>query len=483
MPKIQFDQSLRKTIAILALVLIDSISLYLIFFASIEIRLNILPQIFGFFPADFPSTHTSNLWWILILCLGCLTYGSLYSKRLPFWPETRNLIISLTLAFILIMAVVSLAKLSGYISRTSVVISYLLALFFMPLARYGVKLILFKIGIWAENILILGFNQTGMQVADAIKNDKYLGYELAGFLTIADEEKAKSQVNYQLLGSYKDAGKILVNARIRHIVIAAPYLPGAELVKLSNSLHPYARSIIIVPDLFGLPIVNGETGYFLDEQILALRIKNNLASPVNMISKEIFDLIAALLLLIPLSVLFLLFAVLIKIDSPGQVLYTGKRIGRRGKPFKCYKFRTMYMDNDKILQEHLKDNPEAQKEWKQFNKLKGEDPRITKLGKLLRKTSLDELPQIINVIKGEMSLVGARPYLPEEREAMNGFDKTILLVKPGITGLWQVSGRNEIDFAGRLRMEAWYVRNWSLWLDVSLLFRTISVVLSSKGAY
>lgn len=483
MPKIQFDQSLRKTIAILALLLIDSISLYLSFFVSIEIRLNILPQIFGFFPADFPSTHTSNLWWILILCLGCLTYGGLYFKRLPFWPETRNLFISLSLAFILIMAVVSLAKLSGHISRTSVVISYLLALIIMPLARYWGKLILFNIGIWGESILILGFNQTGWQVADVVKNDKYLGYELAGFLIVAAEEKAESQADYKLLGSYEDTAKLLESKRIRHIVIAAPHLPGSEMVRLSNSIHPYARSVIIVPDLFGLPIVNGDIGYFFDEQILALRVKNNLASPFNMISKAIFDLMVALLLLIPLSVLFLLFAFLIKFDSPGQVLYTGKRIGRRGKPFKCYKFRTMYIDNDRILQEHLKNNPEAQKEWKQFNKLKGEDPRITKLGKLLRKTSLDELPQIINVIKGEMSLVGARPYLPEEREAMNGFDKTILLVKPGITGLWQVSGRNEIDFSGRLRMEAWYVRNWSLWLDVSLIFRTISVVLSSKGAY
>lgn len=483
MIEIQFNQSLRKSTAVLVLLLIDSIALYLAFIASVEIRINILPLLFGFFPADFPHTYTANLWWILVLCLGCLAYGGLYSKRLPFWPETRNLFISINLAFILIMAVVSLAKLGGQISRTSIVISYLLVLFIMPLARFGGKLILFNIGIWRENILILGFNETGRQVAEAIKNDKYLGYHLSGFMTIAAEEMLELKGNHEILGSYENAVKIIESNRIRHIVIAAPHLPGSEMVRLSNSLQPYTRSVMIVPDLFGLPIVNGETGYFFDEQILALRIKNNLASPVNMISKRIFDLIVALLLLIPLAVLILVLAILIKIDSPGPVFYTGKRIGRRGKEFNCYKFRTMFLDNDIILEEYLKSNADARQEWQQYNKLKGEDPRITKIGRFLRKTSLDELPQILNVLKGEMSPVGARPYLPEERESMGSFADTILLADPGITGLWQVSGRNEIDFVGRLRMETWYVRNWSLWLDVSLLFRTVGVVVKRKGAY
>lgn len=479
----EINRSLKKTAAVLSLLIIDSSALLLAFIASLQIRLYILPQLFEFFPSDFPVTFTANLWWIFILSLVCLAYAGLYTKRLPFWPETRNLFVSISFAFILIMAVVSMAKLSGHISRTSIVISYLLVLIIMPMARYGGKILLFNIGVWAEKILILGFNETGFLVAEAMRNDKYLGYQLAGFLTGADERAVDSQGGNKILGSYEQAVEIIESSRIRHIVIAAPHLQGSELVQLSNRLQPHTRSVIVVPDLFGLPVVNGEADYFFDEQILALRIKNNLSSPINIIAKRIFDLTVSLLLLLPLTVLILLLAVLIKIDSPGPVFHNGERIDRKGKTFKCYKFRTMFINNDEILKEHLINNPPAREEWQQYYKLRGEDPRITKIGCFLRKTSLDELPQILNVIKGEMSLVGARPYLPEEREAMSSFADTILLANPGITGLWQVSGRNEIDFAGRLRMETWYVRNWSLWLDVSLLFRTLSVVVSRKGAY
>lgn len=479
----QISHSMRKAFAICSLLIIDALALLLAFFSSVHIRLQILPAFFGFFPADFPLTYTTHLWWILILCLGCLAYAGLYTKRRSFWPETRHLFVSISLAFILIMAVVSLAKLSGEVSRTSIVISYLLALIIMPLVRYGGKVLLFNIGIWEEPVLILGFNHTGCLVAEALQNDQYLGYRLAGFLTMNGESDYKPQKDYNIEGSYEQAKTIITSQGIRHIIIAAPHLPGSELVELSNGLQPYTRSIIIVPDLVGLPMVDGETDYFFDEQILALRIKNNLFSPINILIKRVFDLFVALLLFIPLLILILLLAVLIKIDSPGPVFHTGKRIGRHGKEFKCYKFRTMFMNNDKVLQNYLKNNPQAREEWHKFYKLKGEDPRVTKIGSFLRKTSLDELPQIINVIKGEMSMVGARPYLPEEKEAMGGYADTILLANPGITGLWQVSGRNEIDFAGRLNMEAWYVRNWSLWLDVSLLLRTVSVVFNRRGAY
>jgi Undecaprenyl-phosphate galactose phosphotransferase WbaP len=479
----EINRSLLKTITVICLLIIDSLALITAFFISVEVRLMILPKIFHFFPGDFPLTFTTHLWWMLVLCLGCLAYAGLYTKRLPFWPETRNIYIGVSLAFILIMAVVSLAKLSGDISRTAIVISFLLALVIMPVFRYAGKTLLFNMGIWAEKVLIVGLNKSAIQVAEAMQSDKYLGYRLAGFLTGPMEQNISNKVNYEILGSYDNAVEIIESSNIRHVVIAAPHLSGSQLVELSNHLQPYTRSVLVVPDLFGLPVVNGEADYFFDEQILALRIKNNLSSPTNILVKRVFDLLVALLLFIPLLILILLLAVLIKIDSPGPVFHAGNRIGRQGREFKCYKFRTMFMNNDKVLQNYLKNNPQAREEWHKFYKLKGEDPRITKIGCYLRKTSMDELPQIINVIKGEMSLVGARPYLPEEKEAMGVYADTILLANPGITGLWQVSGRNEIDFAGRLNMETWYVRNWSLWLDVSLLLRTVSVVFNRRGAY
>ena len=281
----EINRSLLKTITIICLLIIDSLALITVFFISVEVRLIILPKIFHFFPGDFPLTFTTHLWWMLILCLGCLAYAGLYTKRLPFWPETRNIYIGVSLAFILIMAVVSMAKLSGDISRTTIVISYLLALVILPLFRYLGKNLLFNLGIWTEKILIIGFNETSIQAAKAMGSDKYLGYRLAGFLIDKEEQSAKEQNNFKILGSFDDAIEIIENKNIRHLVIAAPHLSGSQLAELSNHLQPYTRSVLIVPDLFGLPVVNGEADYFFDEQILALRIKNNLSSPVNVLFK------------------------------------------------------------------------------------------------------------------------------------------------------------------------------------------------------
>ena len=210
--------------------------------------------------------------------------------------------------------------------------------------------------------------------------------------------------------------------------------------------------------------------------------ETRLVSTAKIVFKRGFDLIAAVFML-PLALPLMLFIVLlVKVDSPGPAIFADRRIGQRGREFNCYKFRTMHRQSDAILERHLQDNPQSQKEWEQYAKLKNNDPRVTRSGRWLRKSSLDELPQIINVLKGEMSLVGPRPYLPREISAMGPWADTIWLVYPGITGLWQVSGRNEIDFAGRLELDARYVRQQSLGLDISILIRTIPVLINQKGA-
>ncbi|MCL6572493.1 MAG: exopolysaccharide biosynthesis polyprenyl glycosylphosphotransferase, partial [Bacillus sp. (in: Bacteria)] len=255
------------------------------------------------------------------------------------------------------------------------------------------------------------------------------------------------------------------------------------LVGLVNRLQRSSESVLVVPDLFGLPVMGVEANYFFDDRFLALNLKNNLASRTNIIMKRAFDLVAGSLILIMILPLMALIALAVKLDSPGPVIFAHRRIGRGGRKFMCYKFRTMHLNNDKILDDYLKNNPTARTEWEKYAKLKGKDPRVTRMGHILRKLSLDELPQIFNVLSGSMSLVGPRPYLPREKQRMGTFADTILMARPGITGLWQVSGRNDIDFEGRLFMEAWYVRNWSLWLDLTLLIRTVGVVLVRKGAY
>lgn len=179
--------------------------------------------------------------------------------------------------------------------------------------------------------------------------------------------------------------------------------------------------------------------------------------------------------------MLLALAVWIKLDSPGGVFYWSTRIGQKGAPFKCLKFRSMFEDADARLQEMLARDEAVRAEYERFHKLE-RDPRITRAGAFIRRFSLDELPQLFNVFRGEMSLVGPRPYLVQELPDMRGFQETILEAKPGMTGYWQVSGRSDVTFEERLVMEAQYVRNWSPWWDLIILVQTVTVVLQRRGA-
>lgn len=196
--------------------------------------------------------------------------------------------------------------------------------------------------------------------------------------------------------------------------------------------------------------------------------------------KRIFDIVLATVLALVALPVFLFIGVLIRLISGPPVFYSHERIGKGGEKFTCYKFRTMYEDADKRLREYLENHPEAKKEWKKYKKLKTYDPRVTGWGKFLRKFSLDELPQIFNVIKGDMSLVGPRPYLPREKDEIGELLDVILKVKPGMTSYWVVNGWNQLKFAERHKLEAWYVRNRSLWLDLKILVKTFVIVVRNS---
>jgi len=207
----------------------------------------------------------------------------------------------------------------------------------------------------------------------------------------------------------------------------------------------------------------------------------NLAKPRNVFTKRMIDIILSSFAIGILSPLILFVSTKIKRDSKGPVIFSQKRLWKGESTFDFLKFRTMYLDGDEKLTRFLKENPQARKEWEKFAKIKSGDPRITSFGRWLRRHSLDELPQIVNVFRGEMSLVGPRPYLPREFEKMGGYRSTILKTLPGMTGLWQVSGKNELTFEDRLRLEEYYVRNWSLWLDFVILVKTVRVIWRGEG--
>lgn len=208
---------------------------------------------------------------------------------------------------------------------------------------------------------------------------------------------------------------------------------------------------------------------------------NALSNPAWKSLKCVIDRVGAVCGLIILSPLFLYIAYKIRQDG-GSAFYGHERIGKNGKTFKCLKFRSMVSNSQEILDELLANDPKAREEWERDFKLK-DDPRITPIGAFIRKTSLDELPQLWNVLMGEMSLVGPRPVVEEERKYYGDDWDEFLSVKPGMTGLWQVSGRNDVTYDERVALDKEYIRNWSLWMDIKIAYQTIFVIINPKGAY
>ncbi|KWV51643.1 exopolysaccharide biosynthesis protein [Rhizobium altiplani] len=204
--------------------------------------------------------------------------------------------------------------------------------------------------------------------------------------------------------------------------------------------------------------------------------------PTGGIAKRAFDVSAACLGLIFLSPLFLMVMLLVKLSDRGPIFYGHRRIGHNGQEFRCLKFRTMVTNGDKVLQEHLRNNPKAMEEWRETRKLQ-DDPRVTVVGAVLRKLSLDELPQLFNIIRGEMSVVGPRPVVRDELEKYENAAVYYLQARPGLTGLWQISGRNDVSYATRVAFDTHYVENWSLVRDVVIIARTIPAVCAQRGSY
>jgi len=472
--------------AIPVLLVNDILALGASLFIAWEARLGLLPVFGSLFSLEVTVDFYHHLLWVLVVVIGFLAIDGLYTTRLPYWRETGQVLKAVLLSFLLILASISLGKMGNEFSRTILVVCCLFSLVLIPVGRWFTKNLLVRWGIWVQPVLVLGAGSAGCLVAQALLRDRYLGYKIRGFL---DDDPAKRrsglQINgicFPVLGGFPDCQRIVAETGVSDLIVAAPSMASSKLVDLVNSLQRIATSVLVVPNLFGLPVEGVKADYFFDEQVLTFRMGNNLASPINRIVKRCFDFVLGLIILICLSPLLAVIALAIRIDSPGPVLFAHSRLGRNGKYFPCYKFRSMAANAREMLHQLLQDNPELQQEWQYHYKIKN-DPRITRVGKLLRGASLDELPQLLNVLRGEMSLVGPRPITDQEVPYFGHHIDNYYQVRPGLTGLWQVSGRSEMDYQRRVSLESWYVRNWSLWTDITLILRTLFVVFSSKNAY
>jgi Undecaprenyl-phosphate galactose phosphotransferase WbaP len=441
----------------------------------------------GLMVFDFSLSYYFHFWWMPVTFISAIAYEKMYIKRLSFWVETKEMTKALAASVVIVFAVVSLGKLGDVISRLVIVLLGLYSLLLFPCLRFLGKKILLSTGLWKESVIIIGAGKTGTEVATGIMQEPHLGYCIVGFL---DDDEGKKAVDihvdtaaYKVLGKVSQLREFVKSLDISTVIIAVPSLSLQKTSQVTSEAQQLSKNVLLVPDLKGMALLNTELYHLFMQQLFLLKINNNLKSALNRFIKRTFDLAVSILF----CPFFLIFAgvvgILVRIDSPGPLFYSHLRVGQNGKMVKVHKIRTMYIDAEEKLKEFVERNPSAREEWENFFKLKN-DPRVTKIGRWLRKTSLDELPQIINVLNGSMSLVGPRPVLQEEID--NYYKDSAdyyFLVKPGITGLWQASGRNIVNYDLRVKLDTWYVLNWSLWFDIVILFKTIKVVLNKEGAY
>lgn len=438
----------------------------------------------NFFVPNGGKLYISHLnFWITfpLLYIIFIAIKQPYNRRVPSYKLIENLFYSSLYSISAIIVILYVGQVAASTSRLFIALFWLFSFIYLVLFKYISKKLFAKMGILQIPIIIVGAGKTAEAFVNGVKNDAGMGYKVVGLLE--DNERVEGVLEeYPILGGFSEVEQVIKETGVQHVIIAAPGVAQDKLANLIFRVQPLVKYVGIIPNLIATPMSSIEVESLFSEKLMMIRLKNNLVRPFNRMVKTVFDYVLTLCGTIAISPILLFIAVWIYKDSPGPVIFKHQRIGKDGKPFPCYKFRSMCIDAKEKLAELLATDPEARAEWEKDFKLKN-DPRITKSGAFLRKTSLDELPQIFNVLKGEMSLVGPRPIIHEELERYGEYVNDYLAVKPGITGMWQVSGRSDIDYEERVMLDRWYVRNWSVWTDIVILYKTFDVVLRKKGAY
>jgi undecaprenyl-phosphate galactose phosphotransferase len=406
-----------------------------------------------------------------------------YNRRLAFWDEMGSILFVLSTALALNAAVAFAGK--WQLSRLWMFSAWLVAVVLLILFRVTSLAIANRIGLLEGPTVIVGCGTNAKETIKALAGERFLGCQPRWLVVPAGAsiDPGRFAPSLEILDLGESPLKTLASLG-NPLVIAAldpgQWDPMQGLIRLLGLSY---SNLVLSPPLRRLPLCGLETMHFFGHDVLMLRTRDNLASLGARLVKRVFDLVVATLLLVLLTPLGLYIGVRIARADGGCVFYRQTRVGRYGRDFQCFKFRSMIVNADAVLTGHLSSNPDAQAEYEKSFKLV-DDPRITRFGALLRRTSLDELPQLLNVLRGEMSLVGPRPVTRSELMIHYGdLAATYTRVLPGITGLWQTSGRSDTTYAQRITYDVWYVKNWNLWYDIVILLRTVRTVTSRTGAY
>jgi exopolysaccharide biosynthesis polyprenyl glycosylphosphotransferase len=367
------------------------------------------------------------------------------------------------------------------IARGWLLMAWGLTFLLVSIGRFGLRRFIYftrRHGFFLTPAVIVGANQEGRWLAEQLLSWETSGLHLAGFVDKKEPVTTPLFHNLVCLGSVDQLGEIIKEHNIGEVILASSAISTRDYlleifkqygvsdevnIRMSSGLYEVITTGLTVNEFAYVPLV----------YVNKVRLTGS-----DNFMKFVLDYLITIMGLILISPFLLLIALLVKISSPGPILHRRRVMGLNGKQFNALKFRTMVVNGDEVMDQH----PELKAELEKNHKLKY-DPRVTRIGAFLRKFSLDELPQLFNVLTRDMSLVGPRMISPEEVAMYKQFDMNLLTVLPGITGLWQVSGRSDISYDERVRLDMYYIRNWSIWLDLQLLFQTIPAVLHGRGAY
>jgi exopolysaccharide biosynthesis polyprenyl glycosylphosphotransferase len=403
--------------------------------------------------------------------------SGLYRQRrgTEWFDDIPSVFKSTALATMTIFAGVALLRYPAT-SRLTFILSWLLAFVFVVAGRALVQLVatlLHRRGIGVERVLVVGGNNLGRIIMQSIANRAHLGYQVIGFV---DDDRADDFGRFRHLGGLDDVERLADEERVDQVIVALPSASHAAILRIVDHCRQGQVSFKLVPDLYEMSLSRVDVDTVSGIPLIGL--KDVSIQGWNAVTKRGLDIAVSALALLVLSPILAVIALLIKIESRGPILYQHTRIGRSRQPFMMYKFRSMRQDADR-LREALVEETDGDKRLFKDRK----DPRITRVGAVIRRWSIDELPQFWNVLIGDMSVVGPRPQIPPEVANYEDWHYKRLAVSPGLTGLWQVSGRSELTFDEMVIYDIYYIENWSLGLDFRILLRTIPAVLQGRGAF
>jgi exopolysaccharide biosynthesis polyprenyl glycosylphosphotransferase len=415
--------------------------------------------------------------WILVFLVFNLYNLQMKLGGIAEYAHTFNACTTSTM----IVVIIAFFEPQFIVSRAWLVFSWMLTFLLVALNRFANRRLVYALrkgGYLLTPAAVVGTNQEAVTLASDLCEWRTSGLRILGFVCSHDSDKTHCWLNIPILGTLREIHKIVAAHGIEDLIVATTALQRDDLLQLGEDANGISgvnlRLSSGLYELFTTGVTVKTVGTVPLLSVNKIRLEQE-----EVYIKYLLDYTLALTILFFAWPVYLLIALLIKLDSPGPVLHRRRVLGVSGRQFDAFKFRTMFVNGDELL----KDKPELILQLGTDHKLKN-DPRVTRIGIWLRRFSLDELPQLFNVLRGQMSLVGPRMITPVEADKYGNHKLNLLTVKPGVTGLWQVSGRSDVSYEDRVRLDMYYIRNYSVWLDLQILFvQTLPAVLKSRGAY